>query len=99
MARRRDDFPAPELPTMRRFSPSRIDISRLRMRVGLKSGVVRVRLWMESAACGAVENSITLGCRGRKQCANKKRNVAERKREEYYCTTAKLIKERNCTWM
>jgi len=56
MARRRDDFPAPELPTIRRFSPSGMDISRLRMRVGLKSGVVRVRLWMESAACGVGEN-------------------------------------------
>ena len=56
MARRRDDFPAPELPTMRRFSPSRMDISRLRMRVRLKSGVVSVRLWMERAAVGVGEN-------------------------------------------
>ena len=56
MALKSELLPAPELPTMRRFSPSRMDMSRLEMRVRFPSGVVRVRLCIASASRGAVEN-------------------------------------------
>mmetsp|Transcript_3900 Transcript_3900/g.9419 ORF Transcript_3900/g.9419 Transcript_3900/m.9419 type:complete len:221 (+) Transcript_3900:685-1347(+) len=52
-ARKRLDLPAPEFPTMSRFSPSRRSIDRSEIRVRLRSGVERSRCFTDNR--GALE--------------------------------------------